>query len=62
MIRCKMTNQKPVQFALGLLLALTGALLMWDGSILGENTTGIATVMGIVGISLIATSRFRLLK
>jgi hypothetical protein len=54
-------NQK-VQFALGLLLALTGALLMIDGGILGENTVGIATVTGIVGIALIATSKFRLLK
>ncbi len=54
-------NQK-VLFALGLLLALTGAFLMWDGSILGERTTGIAIVIGIVGLSLIATSKFRLLK
>ena len=29
---------------------------MWNGSILGKNTTGIATVIGIVGIGLIATS------
>jgi hypothetical protein len=29
---------------------------MFEGSILGENTTGIATVIGIVGIGLIATS------
>jgi len=35
---------------------------MWDGSILGERTTGIAIVIGIVGLSLIATSKFRLLK
>jgi len=48
-----MNNQK----ILGILLALTGAFLMLNGSILGENTTGIATVMGIVGISLIATSK-----
>ena len=44
------------QKILGILLALTGAFLMWNGSILGENTTGIATVIGIVGIGLIATS------
>jgi len=30
---------------------------MWNGHILGENTTGIATVTGIIGIGLIATSR-----
>jgi len=47
---------KPL-FILGILVALTGAFLMWNGSILGENTTGIAIVIGIVGIGLIATSR-----
>jgi len=45
------------QFIIGILVSLTGAFLMWNGSILGENTTGIATVIGIVGIGLIATSR-----
>ncbi len=45
------------QFIIGLLISLTGAFLMWDGHILGENTTGIATIIGIVGTGLIATSR-----
>lgn len=45
------------QKIVGILLALTGGLLMWNGSILGENTTGIATIIGIVGLTLIATSR-----
>lgn len=53
--RPKITINKPL-FILGILIALTGAFLMWNGSILGENTTGIATVIGIVGIGLIATS------
>ena len=48
-------KNKPL-FIVGILVALTGAFFMWDGSILGENTTGIATVVGIVGIGLIATS------
>jgi len=43
-------------FILGILLSLTGAFLMWNGHVLGENTTGIATVIGIIGIGLIATS------
>jgi len=47
-------------FGIGLVLALTAAFLMFDGDILGENTTGIATVVGIVGISLIATSNIAL--
>ncbi|MFC1910007.1 hypothetical protein ACFLXC_01780 [Chloroflexota bacterium] len=49
-------------FITGLVLALTGAFLMFNGDILGENTTGMATVIGIVGIGLIATSNFTLLK
>jgi multisubunit Na+/H+ antiporter MnhB subunit len=49
-------------FILGLILSLTAAFFMFDGDILGENTTGIATVIGIVGIGLIATSNFTLLK
>ena len=52
--RPKITINKPL-FILGILLSLTGAFLMWNGHILGENTTGIAIVMGIVGIGLIAT-------
>jgi hypothetical protein len=43
--------------ALGVSVCLIGALLMAVGeSILGENHTGIATVIGIVGIGLIAGS------
>ena len=49
-------------FIIGLVLSLTAAFFMYDGDILGENTTGIATVIGIVGIGLIATSNFTLLK
>ncbi len=43
--------------ALGVSVCLIGALVMVAGeSILGENHTGIATVIGIVGIGLIARS------
>jgi len=46
-----------VIFALGISVCLIGALVMVAGeSILGENHTGIATVIGIVGIGLIGTS------
>ena len=44
------------QKILGIVLALIGALLMFEGSILGENTVGIAIVIGIVGLVLIGTS------
>ena len=47
-------------FITGLVLALTAAFFMFDGDILGENTTGIATVIGIVGIGLIVTSNVTL--
>ena len=50
-----------IQWIIGLVVALTGAFFMFDGDILGEKTTGIATVIGIVGICLIATSNFTLL-
>ena len=46
-----------VSFVLGISLCLIGALVMVTGeSTLGENHTGIATVIGIVGIGLIGTS------
>ena len=46
---------------IGIVIALTAAIFMFDGDILGENTTGISTVIGIVGIGLIATSNVQLL-
>jgi hypothetical protein len=46
--------------ALGVLVCLLGAVVMVVGeSILGENHAGIATVIGIVGIGLIAKSSKR---
>jgi len=49
------------QWIIGLVIAVIAAIFMFDGDILGENTTGISTVMGIVGICLIATSNVQLL-
>jgi hypothetical protein len=40
----------------GIALCLTGAALMIHGSVFGDNTTGIATITGIIGIGLISTS------
>ena len=42
--------------AIGVLVCLTGGFLMFNGSILGENTSGIATVLGIIGIGIITSS------
>jgi len=50
------------QWIIGIVLALTAAIFMFDGDILGENTTGISTVLGIIGICLIATSNVNLLS
>jgi len=49
------------QWIVGIVLALTAAIFMIDGDILGENTTSISTTLGIIGICLIATSNVRLL-
>jgi len=49
------------QWIIGIVIALTAAIFMFDGDILGENTSGISTVIGIVGICLIATSNVHLL-
>ena len=52
-----------IQFIAGICVALIGAGIMFHGNIFGENNSGIATVIGIIGIGLIATSyKFRLLK
>ncbi len=44
------------QWILGIIVCLTGSIAIWSGDLFGENTTGIAQVLGIVGIVLIATS------
>jgi LPXTG-motif cell wall-anchored protein len=49
------------QWIIGLVIAVIAASFMFDGDILGERTVGISTVMGIVGICLIATSNVQLL-
>ena len=51
-----------ILWLLGIVLALIGASLMFHGSLLGERTTGIATVIGIVGICLIVDSKRKLKK
>ncbi len=51
-----------IQFALGVALALVAAFFMIDGDTVGENTTGIAIVILIIGLGLIATSPIRILS
>jgi len=50
------------QWITGVVLALAGAIFMFDGHILGDDTAGISTVLGIIGICLIATSNINLLS
>jgi uncharacterized membrane protein len=45
--------------ALGVSLSLVGTVLMFHGSILGERTVGIATLIGILGMGTIAMSGAR---
>ena len=47
---------KKVLFVLGIILALIGAVVMTEGSILRERTIPAAVFLVIVGICLIATS------
>ena len=59
-IKRKLRNTKKyrkILFVLGILICLAGAALMFDGAILGETTTNVATVLGITGMGLIATQR-----
>ena len=48
---------KRILFGSGILICLAGAGLMFDGAILGETTTNVATLLGITGIGLIANQR-----
>ncbi len=45
-----------IHFIVGVIVALIGAFIMFHGSIFGENNSGIATVIGIIGIGIIASS------
>ena len=59
----KSMNKKfSIQFILGIIVALTGAAIMFEGSSFGENTSGIAIVIGIIGIGLISSSHIWTVK
>jgi hypothetical protein len=46
-----------LSMAVGVLVSLIGGFLMFHGSILGERTTDIARVVGIIGIGIIASTK-----
>jgi hypothetical protein len=52
-----MKKYRKILFVLGILICLAGTAVMFDEAILGETTTGIATVLGIIGMGLIATQK-----
>ena len=52
-----MKRYRKISFVLGILICLAGAALMFDGAILGETTTNIATILGITGMGLITTQK-----
>ena len=55
--KCAATRRRQYALlALGVLMAAVAVCLMVEGSILGERTTGIATLIGIMGCSTIAMS------
>ena len=45
-----------IQFTVGLLCCLCGTIFMFNGELFGENTSGVAQIIGIVGICLIASA------
>ncbi len=51
-----------IQFFIGIIVALRAAIIMIDGSIFGENHAGIATILGIIGIGIIASSSIWTIK
>ena len=51
-----MDKKFSIQFALGIIVALIGAGIMFHGSIFGESNSGIAIVIVIIGIGIIASS------
>jgi len=51
-----------IQFIIGLVVALIGAVTILYGDFLGESKIGIAAIIGIIGIGIIASSHMRLLK
>ena len=51
-----------ILFIAGICIALIAAGIMFHGNIFGERNSGIAIVIGIIGIGVIATSNFKLLK
>jgi hypothetical protein len=57
-----MNKKFSIQFILGIIVTLIAASIMFEGRILGENTTGYATIVGIIGIGIIGSSHIWSMK
>jgi hypothetical protein len=57
-----MNKNFSIQFVLGIIVALIGAGIMFHGNIFGERNSGIAIIIGIIGICIIATSNVHIWK
>ncbi len=58
----KAMKRKPfwILLSAGIIISVLGGFFMFDGDILGENTIGIARIMGFVGLGLIVASNITL--
>lgn len=50
----KMSNWDYAILALGVIMIAIGVILMVEGQILGDRTTGIATIIGLMGLILLS--------
>jgi len=51
-----MNKKFAIHFLLGIIIVLIGAGIMFHGNIFGENNSGIATIIGFIGICIISSS------
>jgi hypothetical protein len=52
-----MNKIEKVSFLIGVTMCVVAAILMINGNILGDSTTGFAQVLGITGICFVSSSR-----
>jgi hypothetical protein len=57
-----MNKKFSIHLVLGIIVALIGAGIMFHGNIFGERNSGIATIIGIIGICIIASSNVHIWK
>ena len=57
-----MNKNFSIQLVIGVIVALIGAGIMVHGNIFGERNSGIAIIIGIIGISIIAASNVHIWK